>query len=196
MKLNLVDRQFGELYVVSYAGTDKHHKTLWLCRCSCGLETTVVGANLTKGNSTKCKQCANKLGDRTRTHGLTGSRTYNIWANMVQRCTNPNAKQYGDYGGRGIDMDPAWARFDRFFEAMGECPVGMMLDRRDNNRGYWSDNCQWVTRVKQNRNKRSNRVYEGLCMAEWAEALGVKYKTIVARFNRTGTPFTKLKGEP
>lgn len=72
---------------------------------------------------------------------------------MVQRTSNPRHKDWPNYGGRGIDLDPRWRDFGQFFADMGVRPEGMTLDRIDNDRGYWPENCRWADRSTQNRNK-------------------------------------------
>lgn len=39
--------------------------------------------------------------DASRTHGMSGTPTYQSWARMIQRCRNPNNKRFADYGGPG-----------------------------------------------------------------------------------------------
>ena len=38
-------------------------------------------------------------------------RTYTIWSAMKNRCDSPTAKDYPNYGGRGITYDPSWKSF-------------------------------------------------------------------------------------
>jgi len=85
---------------------------------------------------------------------------YDIWKNIISRCYNPANRSYPDYGGRGIDMDPRWrADFYLFaVEVMDGYSRGLVLDRRDNNLGYWPKNVWWVTPAENSRNKR-NSVY-------------------------------------
>jgi hypothetical protein len=84
-------------------------------------------------------------------------RTYGVWATMKDRCRNPQAKDYPNYGGRGIDYDSTWESFDKFLADMGLAPEGLTLDRRDNAAGYHKDNCRWATRYTQVHNSRTRR---------------------------------------
>jgi len=77
---------------------------------------------------------------------------------MIQRCTNPKCRRYKDYGGRGITVCTRWLKFENFYADMGECPPGMTLERKDNNKGYYKANCRWATNKEQGNNKRNNRL--------------------------------------
>lgn len=91
-------------------------------------------------------------------HGHHGTRTYQIWKGMRQRCSNPNQPAYPDYGGRGIKVCARWESFDAFLADMGECPVGLSIERQDNAGDYEPGNCSWESRTVQNRNSRRNVV--------------------------------------
>jgi hypothetical protein len=91
-------------------------------------------------------------------HGQTGSPTYWAWHAMLQRCRNPNHPNFKDYGGRGIKIDNRrWFRFVNFRTDMGDRPPGMMLDRRDNDKGYSKKNCRWATPKESANNRRPPR---------------------------------------
>lgn len=89
-------------------------------------------------------------------HRINGkpSRTYNSWANMIQRVTNPAHHRYPYYGGRGIEVCERWLKFENFWEDMGDRPEGTTLDRKDNDGNYEPGNCRWATAPEQNGNKR------------------------------------------
>lgn len=91
-------------------------------------------------------------------HGRPQTPTYRTWHAMVNRCTNPKHSYWKDYGGRQPNPvtieDPRWRSFVNFLADMGECPEGTTIDRKDNERGYFKDNCRWSTSQEQRANRR------------------------------------------
>lgn len=85
-----------------------------------------------------------------------GTKTYGCWRNMLSRCRNKNYFRYKDYGGRGITVCDKWLQFSGFLEDMGEKPNNLSLDRIDNNKGYYKENCRWTTQKEQMKNTRAN----------------------------------------
>lgn len=89
---------------------------------------------------------------------------------MKQRCYNPKATQYADYGGRGITVCDRWRySFHAFLEDMGPRPPGHSIDRIDSDKGYGPDNCRWADKKTQQRNRRTNH---------YVTIEGVEYKTV------------------
>ena len=126
-----------------------------------------------------------KYGGKITKHGMSGTKTNQTWADMIQRCLNPNNKQYHDYGGRGITVCKRWLTFAYFLDDMGVAPEGMALDRKNNNSGYCKRNCRWATRRQQEGNKRNTLMltFRGktqplMC---WARELGINHITLRGR---------------
>lgn len=115
---------------------------------------------------------------------------YRVWDGMVQRCYNPNASNYHNYGGRGIDMDDEWRNDFQIFEdycLSNGWKDGLQIDRIDNNKGYAPDNVRFVTRKQNLRNKRTNHLitYNGetMCVADWCARLGINDSTVWRRLS-------------
>ena len=156
MKLKIAGKKFGRLLVLGeHKERGKNGDILWKCVCDCGEEVIVRGWCMNTGATVSCGCYKRERSSEVHMeHGLTGSPTYASWQNMKDRCSNPNNKAYGNYGGRGISYDPLWEKFENFFADMGECPEGMTLDRIDVNGDYCKENCRWSDYSMQGFNKR------------------------------------------
>ena len=192
---DLTDSVFGRLTVVSFSRITKG-KTFWNCLCSCGTEKEVRADSMKDGSILSCgclhSEAAKKRGAESRTHGhfRNGKMTptYRTWALVKRRCKNPNAREYKFYGGRGIRVCERWEKFERFLEDMGEKPdSGSSIERLDSNGNYSPENCRWLPRKLQARNRRSSRIIEfrgeKKCVAEWAERTGISQDNVLERLN-------------
>lgn len=128
------------------------------------------------------------------------SAAYKAWESMHRRCYLPSQSSYENYGGRGITVAHEWHRFETFLADMGEPPEGMSLERKKVDEGYSKANCIWATRVDQARNKTNTRWLEHggerRSLAEWAELIGVKAKTLRARLDDHGWSIERALTEP
>ncbi len=169
-RLDLQGQRFSRLTALRPAHYDERQKKLnWECRCECGKIVYVHTNSLTSGNTKSCG-CWDKevAGTRLRgnTYGLRHghatrdgfSLEYNVWQGMIQRCLNPNAPRYAEWGGRGITVCDRWRDFAKFLEDMGPRPsLDYSLDRIDNDGPYEALNCRWATRSQQQRNRRDRQ---------------------------------------
>jgi hypothetical protein len=90
------------------------------------------------------------------------------------------------YKDKNITIDPEWTvSFEAFFRDMGECTEGMTLDRLDGTKGYYKENCRWITQKEQNRNNPRNFLItldgRTQCAGAWAEETGLNEGVIRKR---------------
>lgn len=170
-------------------------KKHYLCNCECGTTKEIRYDSI--GRSTFSCGCLNrevnkgKIGNATRTHGMSNTKLFSIWKDMRNRCYNKNVDRYNNYGGRGITVCKEWKEsFEPFMEwafANGY-EEGLSIERKDVNGNYEPSNCIWITKEEQYRNKTSNVLveYQGesICIKELSEKTGLNDKMLYARYSR------------
>lgn len=198
---DLTGRRFGRL-LVKRRYERESRATYWLCECDCGNGVVVRGGNLRIGKTKSCGCLKNEASSKRITemnisHGESDSRLYGIWCDMKKRCTNSSHWAYVRYGGRGITFDPMWEKYEIFAEwsRKNGYEDNLTLDRENNDGPYSPNNCRWVTRKVQSRNKSNNTVLEfegkSLTLAEWAEKLNIPYHTLYGRIHNYGWSIEK-----
>jgi len=95
---------------------------------------------------------------------------YRTWANMIQRCHNPNGAGFERYGGSGITVCEQWRNsFSKFLSDVGKRPSpAYSIDRIDPFGNYTPGNVRWATRWQQANNKRHN-----VCVAMGSESVPI-----------------------
>ena len=192
---DLTGQKFGRLTVLRQA-PDKikpsgAHSKMWECKCDCGNIKIISRSSLVSGDTVSCgcyhKEHAHDYGKK---HGLTNTKLYTKWSGIVQRCTNPNAIHYDMYGGRGITICDEWRNdFYSFYSWSIENGYkdGLTIDRIDNNKGYYPENCRWTDLETQANNTRRNHYItynnETKTLTQWARLLNVNVETLRYRVN-------------
>ena len=192
----MVGMRFGLLTVIERT-PNPSRSAYWLCQCDCGNAVSVRGTNLRCGKTKSCGCLRNELSsarisEQNSTHGESNTRLYSIWCDMKKRCDNPNHWAYARYGGRGIEVDTRWSTFEPFSEwaKSNGYANNLTLDREDNDGNYCPENCRWISRKAQGRNKSNNVRFEYAgkvqTLSEWSEETGIPYTTLHGRIHRYG----------
>lgn len=120
-------------------------------------------------------------------HGGKGTKLYEVWCSMRQRCYNTNNKSYKNYGGRGISICEEWSDFANFRDwAMNNgYREGLSIERLDVNSNYEPQNCCWISIGDQSKNK-SNTIkvlYNGkeVALHQLAEEYKINYDVLYYR---------------
>lgn len=163
--------RYGKLTVLEYVGTKRYRNgraTQWLCQCDCGNKTVVGSVSLKTGNTVSCgchrrELSSKRMIERNKTHGITiGSeedkRLYRLWAAIKRRCYYEKCVGYHNYGGRGVRMCDEWkneaAKFVEWCKSHGY-KKGLEIDRINNNGNYEPNNCQFISKVENEKKKRN-----------------------------------------
>ena len=150
---NLINQKFSKLTVIEFVGIDKNKKAKWLCECECGNTTITNTHNLKSGNTTSCGCSRTKFKQNI-------PRLYRIWNGMKTRCSNPNKKEYKNYGGRGIKVCDEWVKYENFYNwaINNGYKHHLTIERINNNGNYEPSNCTWITIQEQQKNKRTTNL--------------------------------------
>jgi hypothetical protein len=206
-------QKYNRLTAVRFVKRNNYHKQVWLFRCNCGVEKEMVADNVIRGISKSCG-CYNrevaaihakKMGSMMSTHKLYVGVPTNpsgfalVYRCMIQRCKDKCNTNYKNYGGRGIKC--LWSSYDSFRKDMETSykqhinkygKDDTQLDRIDNNGNYCKENCKWVTKKENARNRRTNTFINGITMAEFSEINKIKYANIITR-KRLGWDTDEIK---
>jgi hypothetical protein len=179
----------------------KRKPRMGLYQCECG---NITKAREGEVRALKILSCGCWSSKRQRelhlTHGLSKHLLYGIWKAMIDRCENPDNKQYPDYGGLGITVYEEWRggeNFINFFNWAMEAgwETGLHLDKDILSKKlglaipkYSPETCCFITRRKNNRNKKDVTIveYEGqkIPLPELCEKFGISNVLVRGRMKK------------
>lgn len=214
-KTDLIGHRFGKLVVTERVGRNKHNNVLWKCKCDCGGETITTSHCLLCGDTKSCGCIRNKyftekkydlLDIQEKFENTIPSDTpiYRSWSAMRSRCRTENNPAYKNYGGRGITVCDEWLGENGFinfynWSIQNGYADGLTIDRIDNNGDYTPNNCRWITREEQQKNKRNNTIItcdgKSMIISDWARELGVNRSMISWRKRNGWTDEECIKGK-
>ena len=205
---DIVGKRFGRLVVKRIIPGKVFSSNIHAeCQCDCGKITHPTAVSLIKGEIKSCGCLAlEKMTESKIKHDMSGSRLYNRWKTMNQRCSNPNNSSYPNYGGRGITVCDEWKgghgfeNFARWAYENGYDETKdrneQSIDRIDVNGNYCPENCRWADVETQMYNRTDTTVVniygEMLNAKQISEKYGIPIKTIRNRIYQGNITEDKL----
>lgn len=178
-KEDISGMKFGRLTAIERIPNTK--RIMWRCICDCGNETTSRRERLFSGEKKSCGCLALK-------HGKTNTRLHRIWCSMRQRCYDKNCQKYYRYGARGITICEEWKKdFATFYEwaINNGYKDNLSINRINNDKGYYLENCHWATNEEQMNNYSRNHLitYKGetKTIHQWSKITKIKQGTLQNR---------------
>lgn len=153
-----IGQRYGSLTVTKIAKAEG--RKVYLFTCDCGEHRESIIGNVVHGTIKACKTCtarnvaeANKR--KATRHGMSGSGMYQSWKCMKSRCKDTTHPHYSKLS---ISYCPEWEEFTAFrtWALANGWQEGLTIDRIDPDKGYYPENCQWLTR--QENSARARRV--------------------------------------
>jgi len=184
-----IGTKYNKLTIIGIGQKDKQRNVMVVCLCECGNQTIAKVWDLANN---KKKSCGCLLAEQkeiwktiNKSHGMSNHPLDSVYSSMIQRCYNPRCSGYKNYGGRGIKVCDEWKDDINSFLNWGlsnSWAKGLELDRKDNDKNYGPDNCRFVTKLVNSRNKRNNYyvVYKGekKTLKEWCEKFSLNFSTM------------------
>lgn len=185
---NIAGQTFGEWYVIKFSHKDKQNRAHWLCRCNlCGKEDTVSSSSLLNGSSTKCRSCGTRIGKQKK---YSGDQVKIMFKGMKQRCYNKKARSYSNYGARGIAICDEWLNNPESFYDWAYAngyAEGMSIERINNNENYRPDNCTFISKHDQSKNRSISIMITingtTKCLTDWCREYKANPSTVKWRHN-------------
>lgn len=202
-----IGKKFNMLTIIGYEHAKQKNgkKWLWRVRCDCGTEKVMNPWYVTSGHNLSCGCFRESGGFMTNLqHGEAHTRLHNIWCSMRQRCdpnihSNPFSYRYSERGIRVCDEWNDYVTFAAWAKANGYDDT-KSIERIDNDGNYCPENCKWIERGKQARNRCTTKYveYQGrrMSLAEASEIAGLSYKQVHARITRLGWPVEEALSVP
>lgn len=195
--VDMTGKRYGRLVALYPTGKrDASGGICWNFRCDCGNEKIMSAGPVRVGIVKSC-------GCLLKPHGMSGTRLFDIWVNMRQRCRADGRPEHDNWGNRGIRVCDEWTSFPAFRDwamATGYSD-DLTIDRIDNSKGYSPENCRWATYKEQANNTRRNHLIEmdgeTHTLKQWCEILGgVSKESVYRRVRDFGWSYEKALKTP
>lgn len=167
--------------------------------CRCGTEIKRQVKLVVSGNTLSCGCLRRDLvASKNSKHGESKrsqrSDEYIAWKAMHRRCVSRET-----YIENGITVCDRWSDFSLFLADMGRKPSSKhSVERKENTKGYFPENCVWATDLDQANNKSTNVTIthngQKMTIAQFARTHRLSYSKVL-RTHHKGVDVSSLLNE-
>lgn len=179
-KESLIGLRFGKLQIYDFICKNGEYYVCVSCDCGNKKEYKYKGFQVSKPTHCGCEHGC-------KTHGMSKTPLYKSWLAMKRRCDFPDELHKKYYKDKEITYCEEWKDFICFskWALSNEYVDGYTIERLDNSKGYFPENCTWIPAKDQNKNKtnKSHLIIDGVdkSYTEWANEYGLRENTIRMR---------------
>lgn len=144
---DLTGKKFASWTVLSFIR--KHHETIWLCQCKCGLKKEINRGSLVSEATTQCRKCYSKKKNIHDTNIITPTEYGRIRYAANRRGIPFNIsieycqKLFNEQNGKCL-LTNLPIEFAKSSQGAGHGETSASLDRIDVLKGYEPNNVQWI----------------------------------------------------
>lgn len=190
---DLIGKKYYRLTIIGFE--HRHKRWDWVCKCDCGNITIVMPAFVKRGTTQSCGCYGHERRIERNLRFTKSERRLNkLWSDIKERCYNPKNTSYINYGGRGIKMCDEWlnsAEKFRLHAFNNGYADSLTIERIDNDADYSPDNCKWIPKAEQSKNRRSCIMVtynnETTTLSDACRKANIKRATVSARLSRGWT---------
>lgn len=193
VSLDFVGYENEDIIVIALSDKKSGKEPLWEYKCKhCGKINSSTKGNI-KRNQATCKCIHYSRVSESESMIGRNTKIYQIWCGMKTRCFNEKDSAYKYYGGRGVTICEEWKNnFELFYNwsLQNGYEDGLSIERKNVNENYCPENCCWIAKEEQARNK-TNTLYieingEKKRLKEWCKIYNVNYKTVYQKIFKYG----------
>lgn len=160
-KTDIIGQKFSMITVAEEVNAVNSRRR-YKCLCDCGNTFERDHTNIVYRKGNQSCGCMSKQwqAEAKKTHGERYTKLYRIWQGIKSRSINSGSffdrPEHEEYKVKEITICDEWLDYASFSEwskinGYGE-GKGLSIDREDNTKGYYPDNCRWTTSDIQSQN--------------------------------------------
>lgn len=160
-KTDIVGQKFSMVTVIEEVEAVKGRRR-YKCLCDCGKTFERDHTNLVYRKGKQSCGCMSKVwqAQAKKVHGERYTKLYKVWQGIKSRSINSgsffNRPQHEEYKLKEITICEEWldySNFSKWAKSNGYSEdEGLSIDRKDNTKGYYPENCRWTTSSVQSQN--------------------------------------------